>query len=114
MNEVVFCLKANMKAPHKFIRRGALCWVTFTNPGSAGDKIKVLCISKGGRTVHTFTSAQDLCNFRAAFAPEHIRKHLTYSLQTKEYFTEVAESFNERYGNQPIRDKYNGVRNNNT
>jgi hypothetical protein len=99
-----FGVKANIKAPHKFMRMGALCWVTLSNPGGGNDRFEVMGLSRGGRTVTTWIDARDLKNFRAGWIqdgeyPEQPR----LSFGTRESAQDWADGLNERFGAQPVR-----------
>lgn len=66
---MTYAVKANVRAPHRFLRHGALCWVINTNPGGGSDKIEVWAMSRSGRKVVTWVDARDLGNYRAGYIP---------------------------------------------
>lgn len=105
-------VKANVKAPHRFLRFGGLCWVSLTNPGWAGAKIDVIGMSRGGRKVNTWVDARDLTNFRAGWTrpfdasywagrPSYSPYPMTWD--TREEAQAWADGMNEIYGSQPVR-----------
>lgn len=63
-------VKANIRAPHRFMRMGALCWIANLNPGSSGERLEVIGLSRGGRKVLTWILAADLTDFRVGWVPE--------------------------------------------
>jgi len=68
-------VKANLAEPKSAIRTGALVWVVRTNPGWGGERLCVLARSRGGRLITTWIGTKRLTNLRAAWMPEHLRKH---------------------------------------
>jgi hypothetical protein len=94
-------IKCNVRAVHRFLRIGALCWVVNTNPGGGADHIEVFAMSRGGRMVKTWVDTRDLTNFRAAWAPDHIRRNAVG--MTKEDAEGWAASVQEKYGAQQLR-----------
>ena len=84
-----------------FVRRRALCFVTFTNPGNASDRVQVWVRSRSGRAVIKFVKIESLNNFRAKWIPPHVRecKRIMGSpWWTKPEAIERAESYQRRFG----------------
>lgn len=92
-------VKANIKAPHRFMRHGALVWVYLANPGWAGERVMVRGLSRGGRWVQTWIDARDLANFRAGWT----HQDLGALWPTRDDAQAWADSMNERFGEQPAR-----------
>jgi len=99
-----FSIKCNVKAPHRFMRMRALCWILNINQGGGGDRVEVEGITRGGRRCQrTWVDSRDLTNFRAAWIPDHIRKRC-HCAMTKKQAESLAKMLNERYGDKPIRE----------
>lgn len=105
-------VKANVRAPHRFLRYGGLCWVSLTNHGVGGAKIEVIGMSRGGRKVNTWVDARDLTNYRAGW----IREFDPYDYAGRDSYPAVpipwdsrkqaqrwADGMNETFGSQPVR-----------
>lgn len=98
-------VKANVKAPHRFMRMGALCWLHLTNNGNGQDKIQIVGLSRGGRKVETWIDSRDLANFRPGWIPEDPHYELRkFPFDTKEEAQEYCDFMNKKYGDQPVRD----------
>jgi hypothetical protein len=95
-------VKANVKAVHRFLRLGALCWVVLPNPGNAGEKLNVLGMSRGGRKVCCWVSAIDLENFRPGWFMETSTSKVI-PFHSKEVADDWCNYMNETYGNRPVR-----------
>ncbi len=63
---------ANHKG-NRYVKRGAKCFILFDNPGGGGERVKVSCISRGGRRIETFVGKTKLYNFRCGYIPPLIR-----------------------------------------
>jgi len=65
-----FAVYCNVRAPHRYMRFGALCLIANLNPGWGGEHVEVIGLSRGGRKVRTWMDARDLNNYRAKWCPE--------------------------------------------
>jgi hypothetical protein len=55
-------------------RKGALCYVLYSNPGGGYDRVFVLARSRGGRWIEKWEPIYRLTNFRVkTLPPEHPR-----------------------------------------
>lgn len=97
-------VKANVKAPHRFLRMGSLCWILLTNPGWGGERVMVRGISRGGRRVSTYVDARDLQNFRPGWFPDAVQYHGAIPFESREEAAQWASTMNERFGEQAVRD----------
>ena len=95
-----FGIKANIRAPHKFYRFGALCWITLQNPGGGSERIEVAGMSRGGRVVRAWVDARDLDNYRAGWLPDGA-PHAWY--ESKEQAQNYATGMNKAFGSQTVR-----------
>lgn len=80
------------------VRRGAKCYVTWTNPGEGGDRMQVWCRSRGGRAILKIVNSKKLSNFRAAWIPAHVRTWegvKGYPWWTKDEAVKHAQSMNQ-------------------
>ena len=93
-------VKANIRAPHRFLRMGGLCWMRLLNPGWGGDKVMVYGITRSGRRAETWVDARDLTNFRAAWFMDPMHAMPFESRQAAEDWAAVM---NERFASQPVR-----------
>lgn len=96
----MYGIKANIRAPHRFMRMGALCWIVNTNPGSGGENVEVVGMSRGGRTVRTWISARDLTNFRVAWA--HDESNSLHE-SDREKLKGVAALLSAEWASKPVR-----------
>jgi hypothetical protein len=97
----MWSVKANVKAPHRFMRMGAKCWITNANYGGAADKIEIVGLSRSGRQVRTWIDSRDLINFR----PGWVTDDSDYKLFVdKADAQKLCDWLNKAYGNQPIRE----------
>lgn len=94
-------VKANIKAPHRFLRMGALCWVKLLNPGNGGDRILVRGLSRGGRAVESWVDSRDLTNFRSAWISGPDQAMPFDSRAAAETW---AVAMNSRFGLSPVRE----------
>lgn len=99
----MYGVKANMKAPHKFLRMGGLCWIKLTNPGWSGAKVMVRGTSRSGRKVDTWVDSRDLKNFRAGWFSDSQEYRLAIPFGSREEAEAWAADMNERFGDQPVR-----------
>lgn len=96
----MYGIKCNVRAPHRFMRMGALCWLVNRNPGGGGDRVEVVGMSRAGRIVHTWIDSRDLTNFRVAYASDE-RKAM--QCWPHEELVKLAASLQERWGGGSIR-----------
>jgi hypothetical protein len=101
----MYGVKANVRAPHKYLRMGALCWVSLTNAGGGNDRITVLGMSRGGRMVRTYVDARDLNNYRAGWHPGENFPYDTWKFTwpSKDEAQSWADAMNATYGQQDVR-----------
>ena len=97
---MAYGVKANIRAPHRFLRFGALCWVTLLNNGWGNERLMVTGLSRSGRRVESWVDARDLHNWRAGWFPDHGEPIPFDSREDAEAF---AEAMNELYASQPVR-----------
>ena len=98
-----FGVKANVKAPHRFLRSGAVCWVRLANQGNGGERLYVRGMSRSGRVVSTWVDARDLHNFRPAWLHDSDPYWYAIPFDTREEAQAWANTMNMHYGGQPIR-----------
>jgi hypothetical protein len=104
---VAYGVKANVKAPHKFLRMGGLCWMLLLNPGWGGEKVMVRGVSRGGRKVDTWVDSRDLTNFRAGWVPDNgwdKQQSPPMPFDSREAAQAWADGMNECFGSQPVRE----------
>lgn len=101
---MAYGVKANVKAPHRFLRIGGLCWVLLTNPGGGGEKVMVRGTSRGGRKVDTWIDARDMQNFRTGWFPDAKQYHFAFPFNSREEADAWAAGMNVRFGSQPVRE----------
>lgn len=102
-----FGIQCNVRAPHRFMRFGALCTIVNTNPGNAGEHLEVVGMSRGGKVARTWMDARDLSNYRAKWLPDREDSDLWIGARcyaTKEDAQARADFFQNRYGDTPMRD----------
>lgn len=98
-------VKCNVRAPHKFLRFGALCWVENTNAGSANERFQVCGMSRGGRVVSTWVDAMDVDRYRAGFLYADQTKDMPrFPFDSREAAQAWADDMNTRFGSQPVRE----------
>jgi len=100
--QMPYGVKANVRAPHRFLRFGALCWLANTNSGSGNERFQVSGMSRDGRIVQTWIDARDLENFRAGWFPEG-REGSKFPFDTREQAQEWAEAVAGAYSSDPVR-----------
>lgn len=99
-----FGVKANVKAPHRFLRSGAVCWVRLANQGNGGERLYVRGMSRSGRVVSTWVDARDLHNFRPAWVQPSTGYWHSMPFDTKEQAQAWADQMNAMYGQTPVRE----------
>lgn len=97
----MFGVKANVRAPHRFLRFGALCWLVLTNPGGGNDRFQVRGMSRGGRMVETWVDARDLTNYRAGWVHDDAQD--VFPFETREAAQEWADAMGACYAADPVR-----------
>ncbi len=97
---MAYGVKANIKATHRFLRLGSLCWIYLLNPGWANTKLQIIGRTRSGRLVETWIDSRDLENFRAGWLREGLN---AYDFGTKEQAKLFAESMQRRFGAQEVR-----------
>jgi hypothetical protein len=100
VSEGMYGIKCNVRAPHRFMRMGALCWVTNINPGSAGEHVEVIGLSRGGRAVSPWMDARDLDNFRVGSTLDERRFLRGRSLDELQA---IAADLQNRWSSGPVR-----------
>ena len=101
---MAYGVKANVKAPHKFLRMGGLCWVMLTNPGWGGEKVMVRGTSRGGRKVDTWVDSRDLKNFRAGWFSDSEEYRFAIPFASREEAQAWADDMNKRFSSLPVRE----------
>ena len=101
---MAYGVKANVKAPHRFLRMGGLCWMLLLNPGNGSEKVQVRGMSRSGRRVNTWIDARDLTNFRAGWFKEDPAKICPMPFKSQDEAQAWADGMNERFGIQPVRE----------
>lgn len=105
MSEREFGVVCNVRAPHRYMRFGARCTIVNHNPGSAGEHMEVVGMTRGGHVTRTWMDARDLSNYRAAWVKEaDDGMWVGARYGTKEEAQSRAEFYQERYGTAPMRD----------
>jgi hypothetical protein len=101
-----FGVQCNVRAPHRFMRFGALCTIVNYNPGNGGDHVEVWGMTRGGRMTRTWIDARDLSNYRAKWIPDTGADWQKWarSFETKEAAAEQATWLQQNYGDTPMRD----------
>jgi hypothetical protein len=99
-------VKANVKAPHRFLRMGGLCWMLLLNPGWGGEKVMVRGTSRSGRQVDAWVDARDLTNFRPGWVPDVDARvnPPRMPFESRNAAQAWADAMNERFGCQPVRE----------
>lgn len=97
---MAYGIKCNVKAPHRFLRMGALCWMRNTNQGWYNERFPVLGTSRGGRIVDTWVDARDLTNFRPGFV---FKENERVDWLTRDEAQAMCDDLNARFGSQPVR-----------
>lgn len=100
---MAYGVKANIKAPHRFLRMGSLCWLSLPNPGGGADRIMVVGMSRGGRKATTWVDSRDLNNFRPGWISNPDAMPYRHTFQSKEDAQDWSDSMSHRYGEQPVR-----------
>jgi len=90
---MTYGVKMNVRAVHRFLRLGSLCWVQNTNNGWGNDRFLVLGISRGGRRVETWVNARDVTNARAGWIPE---ESPAFPFDSREHADRFAAQVNAR------------------
>lgn len=72
MESCEFGIIANYRGD-SYVRKGAKCYVTWLNPGNAGNRVQVWVKSRSGRPIVRIVNTKRLYNFRSSWIPEHIR-----------------------------------------
>lgn len=101
----MYGVKCNVRAPHRFMRFGALCWVHLTNPGGGNDRIQVVGLSRGGREVTTYIDTRDLHNFRPGWIPDDppFPQSNRFPWDTREAAQAWCDAVNASYAGDPVR-----------
>lgn len=100
-------VKANIRAPHRYMRFGALVWISNCNYGNAQEKLQVVGLSRGGHKSITWVDARDLGNFRAGWFPDQqstANDGDKEGFESREQAEALAKSMQQRFGDQPVRE----------
>ncbi len=101
---MAYGVKCNIRAPHRFMRMGALCWLSLPNPGWGNERFEVTGMSRSGRMVTTWIDARDLTNFRAGWIPDNEYPALRrFPFDSKEAAQEWADAIGATYSLGPVR-----------
>jgi hypothetical protein len=101
-----FGVKANVRAPHRFLRFGALVWLTLPNPGSGHERICVAGLSRGGRRVATYVDARDLHNYRPGWianSPPFPDSPVLFPFDTREKAQAFCDYMNATFAAGDVR-----------
>lgn len=105
---MAYGIKMNVKAPHRFLRMGALCWLNEPNLGCGSERIRIWGMSRGGRMVQAWVNPRDLHTYRVGYVCDPpIATPATplprrFSFHTREEAAAWAVSMNTRFTHQNL------------
>lgn len=102
---MAFGVKMNVRAPHRYLRMGGLCWLYNTNNGWGNERFMVVGMSRGGRRVETWIDARDVHNLRAGWIDDRgLLGKWRYPFDTREEAQAWADAINAAYCSGPVRE----------
>jgi hypothetical protein len=102
----MYGVKFNVRAPHRFLRMGALCWLRNTNNGSGNARFQIVGMSRRGRQVEAWVDARDLTNYRAGWFPDSddvTQGGQRFPFATREEAEAWAAAISAAYAAGPVR-----------
>ena len=98
-----FGVKMNVRARHKFLRMGGLCWLVNTNIGWANERFIIWGMSRGGRNVETWVDARDVHKLRPGWIADNDQRRFPFD--TKEQAQRWADVVGTRYAQPRVESE---------